>query len=148
MKVKDLIADLQRLNPEFDVSISVYGGCGGYEDTYQIFDTDEYPADKHGPGSAFVCVDKGCMCHAGTRTSKLTNRPQSVSSYWRGLEAAGKEAQELLDHSNKWAKHIGEPKTYKEQLELDRYKSQARISEIMLEKIARLQRNSEPKEEV
>lgn len=144
MKVKDLIADLQKLNPEHDVSISVYGGCGGYEDTYQIFDTDEYPADKHGPGSAFICVDKGCMCHVGTRTSKLTNRPQSISNYWRGLEAASGVITKDLAFYKKYLESVKEPKNYKEDQEKMRYEQAIRSLENAQRDISGLQRKGEP----
>jgi hypothetical protein len=144
MKVKDLIADLQKLNPEHDVSISVYYGCGGYEDTYQIFDTDEYPADKHGSGSAFVCVDRGCMCHQGTRTSKLTNRPQSISNYWRGLEAASEKIRSNLFSYKGWLDLVKEPKNYKEDQEKMRYEQAIRALENVQKDIVRLQRDSEP----
>jgi len=58
MKVKELIAELERLNPEVEVYISVYD-CGGINDLHGIDNIDQFDPDE----AVNLAINVGCDTH-------------------------------------------------------------------------------------
>lgn len=60
MKVKDLIAELQKCDPEVDASVGIYG-CGGFDDSRSVEDVEQRAYDGHTWVQLGISV--GCSIH-------------------------------------------------------------------------------------
>jgi hypothetical protein len=138
MKAKELIDKLSELNPEADVTVNMYAGCHGYDDTFEIADVgpvswDE--ADRHGA----IEVDKGCFCdgHTGTKCYKNATKPQGISEYWKARQEFHKVIEEKIKQSARLGAMYAQPKTLEEMKSKEAYAMVVRILEGLHKEIER-----------
>lgn len=69
MTAKELIAELQKLDPEVKVSVAVYG-CGGFDDLHGVDDVEQREYD----GSKWIQIgiSVGCDVHKGAFINKCS----------------------------------------------------------------------------
>ncbi len=146
MKVKELLEMLSDMDLNADVTISVYEGCHGPGDSYEISGTDSWAADEKWktPATAVIQVDKGCMCCQGTQTSKIKLGPQNVSQYWLGLEHAFKIVEESWNWYQQKLFEIGRPADYEASQTAGKYMQAKTALDNVMKRLGKRQANGEP----